>query len=275
MQRAVFTDLDGTLLDDQWNLSEKNRGTLIKLIDKGVIRVIVTGRSLYSAQRVLGEDFPIDYLIFSTGAGMMNWQTGEIFYSKHISGSQVKACVEILYREEINFMLHREIPDSHHFLYYKGNNTPADFQQRLTLYAEFGQPYNLESQPPLEATQFLSILTPQSFDIAYQSLSSQLTNLSIIKTTSPLLKGSLWLEIYAAEVSKGNAVNYLAQQLKLSNENSLVIGNDFNDSDMLDWGCNSFVVANAPESLKEKYIEVAANTDDGFSEAVEKWLAWN
>ena len=76
--KIVVTDLDGTLLPSQGCISKKNYNTLVSLRDKEIIRVIATGRTLYSAMAVLPEDFPIDYLIFSSGAGIIQWNTKEL-----------------------------------------------------------------------------------------------------------------------------------------------------------------------------------------------------
>jgi hypothetical protein len=68
MARGVcFTDLDGTLLNGDGSLSSVNQQALHHLADQGVLRVAATGRSLYSARKVLDPAFPIDVLIFSSG----------------------------------------------------------------------------------------------------------------------------------------------------------------------------------------------------------------
>ncbi|MBW6516237.1 MAG: HAD family hydrolase [Candidatus Cloacimonetes bacterium] len=272
MNKIVFTDLDGTLLNSQWQLSARNRETLRKLIDSDIIIVVVTGRSLYSAIKVLGDDFPMDYLIFSTGAGIMNWKTKEIIYKKNISDTQVTLCVETFLSEKINFMLHREIPDSHFFYYHLDHQTPEDFNQRLDIYAEFAEPFSINNHHSQVATQFLSILRPDRFQTVYDMIKERLETLSIVKTTSPLTGRSLWLEIYAPEVSKGKTSSLLAQTLGVSVDNTMAVGNDYNDSDLLEWSMNSFVVDNAPWFLKDKYTTVSSNDQDGFSEAVSKWL---
>ena len=63
---AVFTDLDGTLLNSNQRLSDINRQTLTSLGKAGICRIVATGRSLYSAQRVLDDEFPIDYPVSYT-----------------------------------------------------------------------------------------------------------------------------------------------------------------------------------------------------------------
>ncbi|GIS89619.1 MAG: hypothetical protein CM1200mP18_23290 [Gammaproteobacteria bacterium] len=47
MGRAVFTDLDGTLLGSDQQLSPANHDVLEVLGQQGILRVVVTGRSLF------------------------------------------------------------------------------------------------------------------------------------------------------------------------------------------------------------------------------------
>ena len=47
MGRAVFTDLDGTLLGSDQNLSPANHDVLEELGQHGILRVVITGRSLF------------------------------------------------------------------------------------------------------------------------------------------------------------------------------------------------------------------------------------
>ena len=65
----VITDLDGTLLNSGRIVSPENRRALERLGELGVVRVIATGRSLFSFNKVIERDFPVDYLLFSSGGG--------------------------------------------------------------------------------------------------------------------------------------------------------------------------------------------------------------
>ena len=76
----VVTDLDGTLLNDKREVSSEDYSTLLMLGEKNVPRVIATGRSLYSVSRVLPDDFPVDYLVFSSGAGCLEWKSRDLVF---------------------------------------------------------------------------------------------------------------------------------------------------------------------------------------------------
>ncbi|HSS63753.1 MAG TPA: HAD hydrolase family protein, partial [Gammaproteobacteria bacterium] len=94
-----------------------------------------------------------------------------------------------------------------------------------------------------------------------------------ILTTSPLDNSSRWIEIFPRTVSKAIASTWICTRFDLDRGRALAVGNDFNDRDLLDWAPSARVVANAPEALKRLYKSVKSNDDDGFSEAVDEWLA--
>ena len=53
--KILFSDLDGTLLDDKKNVSDEDLGSINGMIEKGHRFVIATGRPLYSAKVVAKE----------------------------------------------------------------------------------------------------------------------------------------------------------------------------------------------------------------------------
>ena len=48
------------------------------------------------------------------------------------------------------------------------------------------------------------------------------------------------------------------------------IGNDFNDVDLLEMTHESYVVANAPDELKQRFNVVGSNEKNGFAEVVKR-----
>ena len=62
MIKAIITDLDGTLLPRGGSISSGTLEAFRLAGNKGCIRIIATGRNLYSALKILPAGFPIDYL---------------------------------------------------------------------------------------------------------------------------------------------------------------------------------------------------------------------
>ena len=91
--------------------------------------------------------------------------------------------------------------------------------------------------------------------------------LSVLRSSSPFNDGHLWLEIFPPEVSKGRAAASLAQKLGLGPENSLALGNDYNDLDLLRWAGRAFVTQDAPADLTALYPTIAPAGPGGLAQA--------
>ncbi|PXX97803.1 hypothetical protein DF185_17695 [Marinifilum breve] len=269
--RIVVSDLDGTLLPSMGEVSTRNYECLQQLKESGITRVIATGRTLYSAMAVLPEDFPIDYLIFSSGAGIMDWKSKDLIYSQQIEADEVLELSKILVDHEIDFMILDPIPNNHQFWYYKTGNKNSDFDRRLNLYKQFSTPVGNIQDTKRDACQILAILPNK--EAWFEELKTKFDNIKIIRATSPLDHESIWMEIFPLHISKGHGCEWLCQRLKINASDSFVIGNDYNDIDLLEWGKHSYVVDNAPLELKDKYQVTESVIKDGFAIAVEKVLS--
>ncbi len=252
--KIIITDLDGTLLPSNGKISIEDYRFLEQLQQKKIIRVIATGRNLYSALSFLPSDFPIDYLIFSSGAGIMKWDNKQLIYTKKIEHDKVAELSEILIQHQVDFMILEPIPKNHQFWYYRTDSTNADFNRRLNHYKQFATPIGNIADTNRDACQVLAIL-PNQIDW-FEELSSKFSGIKIIRATSPIDKESIWMEFFPENVSKGHACYWLCNQLNLSPEMAATIGNDYNDIDMLNWSKYSFVVAEAPFELKQKYTVI-------------------
>ena len=108
---AVFTDLDGTLLDANQQLAPVNRGALEQLGKDEIWRIVVTGRSLFSARRVLDPHFPIDVLVTSSGAGIFRFPAEQVLHSAMMEERHVQGSASLLKRLALDFMVHAPLPD--------------------------------------------------------------------------------------------------------------------------------------------------------------------
>ncbi|HDL63807.1 MAG TPA: HAD-IIB family hydrolase [Proteobacteria bacterium] len=264
--KMVFTDLDRTLLRDDRTISESDYTSMLRLGQLGIIRVIATGRSPYSVRKVIPESFPIDYIIFSSGAGIYDWRSQKIIRRHHLSSRQVAQAIEILLERNTDFMVHAPIPENHRFYFHGDGEDNSDFHQRIKLYRKHALPLLLPATIN-KSCQIIAIF-PGTCYREYLKIMDCLTGVNVIRTTSPLDHRSHWMEIVPEEVSKALAAAWLAEDLNIPRENTMGIGNDYNDEALLEWTGTSFMVANGPAELKEKFRCVSSNQENGFSEAV-------
>jgi hydroxymethylpyrimidine pyrophosphatase-like HAD family hydrolase len=263
----VVTDLDGTLLDSQHRLGAANRRTLEELGERGILRVVATGRSLYSALAVLPPDTPIDYLCHSSGAGILRWADGESVHVVNMPAEDAGWLAAELMQRGLDFMLHFAIPDSHYFYAHRVGRVNADFERRARRYEAFGSALELPFSEPRSMSQAL-VIEPPGSPARHAELALALPRFQVIRTTSPLDGVSTWVEIFPHGVNKAAAATWLCQASLAGASQRLAVGNDYNDLDLLDWADLAFVVGNAPPDLRARYATVASNDDAGFSQAV-------
>ena len=268
----VVTDLDGTLMRSDRTVGRCDLDTLEALGSAGVVRVVATGRSLYSAQLALAADFPIDFLVFSTGVGIVDWPGKSLLTQASLDKPSIHRAAAAIETLGLGFMLHAAVPDNHHFMYRRSPNQDAvaDFERRLERYQEFGEVWAPGAPAPAQASQFIAIAHEAQHG-AFPALVRALPQLKVVRATSPFDGRSRWLEIFPAGVSKASAAAWIATRYGVRRRHTVSVGNDYNDEDLLDWTANAFVVANAPDDLRNRYRTVRSNDEHGFTAAVEIW----
>lgn len=266
-------DFDGTLLRSDRSFSSADLEALKQLDEFGIVRVIATGRSIYSLNTVSISELPVDFIIFSSGAGVTQHPGGKIIRKVSLEAHEVSRAIAILQAGDLDFMVHRPIPDNHVFGYFESSPANADFKRRIDLYSQFAFPLDEVSDGFGMATQLLAILPPGGSLQVLETIRKKLPDFNVIQTTSPLDGHSIWIEIFPAAVSKGLTVAWLTAEFDLDPGRTIAIGNDYNDLDLLEWTGSSFVVENAPDDLKKRFPVVASHNESGVAEAVERWLA--
>ncbi len=281
-KKMFITDFDGTLLTDNKNIHPRDIDTLDQLRRNHVYTAIATGRSIYSFEKALGNIYrntdlktlPIDFVIFSTGAGLLEFKSREVIYKRSIPGSKIGKIIDFLDAVRINYMIHKAIPDTQYFLYRDFGQECPDFHHRINMYKEFGRPLNQNDHPQTPATEVLAVLPGGRGHEFATKIQKAFSDLSVIHATSPLDRQSAWVEIFHKDVSKSRTAAYLSRRLGIDPGNVVSVGNDYNDQDLLEWSGKGWVVENAPACLKKQFKTVPSNNRCGVTRAAREcgWL---
>ena len=267
------TDLDGTLLGPDGTIAQGDLDALDTLRGRGVRTAVATGRSLYSLLHSPAASLPVDYIVFSTGAGVIALPERNLLYRLNLSPPLVSRALDFLHGTSLDFMLHHPVPDNHHFVYRRVHADNADFETRIERYRDFGRPLDSVNGSRFgEAAQFLAVVPPGGAEAALIQIRRGLPGLSVVHSTSPLDHASTWIECFHPGVSKGRTAAWLAAELGVDRMDTVAIGNDFNDLDLLEWAAHAFVVANAPDGLKRRFRQVVPGGRGGVAEAVKRWI---
>jgi hypothetical protein len=279
-KRLFITDLDGTLMTDHKTISSQDLATLERLQRSSVVTVVATGRSVHSLEKVLKAgglgkgQIPIDYVLFSTGAGIMAFPGREIIFQRSLASSDVRKIMAYFDLHQLDYMVHMAIPHTREFLYRSHGFPNPDFQTRLAFHPGDGSPLKDPIRNVEPATQVLAVIPVGSDAPGLDVIRRNLPDFSVIQATSPLDHQSVWIEVFHRDVSKSKAASFLAERLLIHRRDSISIGNDYNDEDLLAWSGKGYVVENAPERLRRVYETVGSNNACGMTMAAERsgWI---
>ena len=264
--RLLATDLDGTIFTRDGGFRQEDIDALHILGSRGVIRVIATGRTFNSAKEIIPADFPIDYLVFSSGAGVFDWNSRQILQVKHLGVEKSEEIIPILNDNKVNFTLHWPIPENHCFYYSETESNHDDFSRYLSHYEQYA--FSIEENlPQKNYTQVLAFLPDVR---TYESLTNRVENIKTVRATSPIDGESIWMEFFHEEVSKAEGVRFVCEQEKIDKSEVAVLGNDFNDLDMLEAFEAAYVVEESPDELKNLFSVVASAYDGALKDVVER-----
>ena len=81
------------------------------------------------------------------------------------------------------------------------------------------------------------------------------------------------VDVTSSEATKGRALAWRAQQLGLSRDEVMAIGDNFNDVEMLEFAGHPVLMDNAVDSLKSRGWHVTAHQDEaGVAQAIERFV---
>jgi hydroxymethylpyrimidine pyrophosphatase-like HAD family hydrolase len=265
--KMFVTDFDGTLADDNSEVSVEARYQLKRIGAKGILRVIATGRNLFSFKNAVNDDFPIDYLIFSSGIGIYDWKNKKLLQNYSLDKSSTKEIYTYLTKNDYDFMVQLPVPENHFFHCYSKNEPSGDYLSRIQHYESRGI-FSVKECPEI-ASQFVIFCNEVE---QYQSLKSIFANLKVIRATSPIDKRTMWVEILPMGVSKAFGIEYLKLMHTINHDNIIAVGNDYYDLDMVQFvrSDNAYLVSNAPIELQKEYNLIESNQKDGVAKLIER-----
>ncbi len=267
-----FTDFDGTIKPERGPVCAADKAALRRLKEEGWFRVVATGRSLFAFAKIWEPDLELDALIFASGAGLCAWGPegpGPLLRRRLIGPELLKTAMKAAIALGFGFFAYHAPPDNHHFYYLRPADPPSGFEKRLEIYSGQAWPWPddyFQRSRRAAISQIMMMVPAPLIEKAERDFRRLAPGLSIIRSTSPFGDSCLWLEVFPPGVSKGRAGAQLAEEMGLTAEKTVALGNDYNDIDLLAWAGRSFVTADAPADVRSGHSIMP--------EAGEGGLAW-
>ena len=275
--KLLFTDLDGTLLDDAKNISDVDLAAIHAMIDAGHKFVMTTGRPLTSVKKIAkkyGFLNPGYFLVSFNGGLIYDCGTGESILTRRISVEQVKFIMDEAHKRGM------------HAHTYAGDLVVSEYEtEQLKTYCRlmqmdyvvvddvrtyFGEsgPINVVIKPPIK----VNIITP----FEHSSLVDFRTDMRTVTADKlfDVFSKPEMLEFSHMLSNKGEAVRYMAEFYHESIENTVAVGDEENDCPMIEAAGVGVAMANASQAAKSlaNYITVRDNNHSGIAEVIEKFI---
>ncbi|WP_088033346.1 Cof-type HAD-IIB family hydrolase [Evansella clarkii] len=259
----IAVDLDGTLLDDNKNISLRNRAALAKVRELGHKVVIATGRP-YRASEVYYKELFLDSPMVNFNGAFTHhpkdpsgFQTSHSPLDKRTAYSVIETCEAFRVQ---NIMV--EVMDEY-YLRYKNKGFAGAFTLGQSP-VEYG---NLSELLKVDPTSIL--VHPE--DSNYRQLRDLLedAHAEVIDQRS---WGAPWnvIEIVRKGLSKAVGLKKISDYYGIPKERVIAFGDEDNDLEMLDYAGCGVAMANAIDELKSVSNEqTVTNEEDGVAAFLE------
>ncbi len=227
---AVVSDLDGTFFGlNTERISLKDRETVAKLKAKGIPVFIVTGRHYeFCIQHVwdLGFDYPA---VCANGGQVYDYNEKRTLSAHLIPAHIARQMEDYLFANHINFIVYTTKG-----AFFNGGNPRAEYWKKVM--GEFDEQFRvpiqyIDASFPVQEYEVFKILLSQSTPEIERKINELFNQGGDLQT---VWSGKALMDINGKGATKGEGVRFLSQKYGFKLENTLAMGDNFNDITMLE-----------------------------------------
>ncbi|MGL5575889.1 MAG: Cof-type HAD-IIB family hydrolase [Sarcina sp.] len=266
MYKLVAIDMDGTLLNSEKIVSERNRQAIKEAVEKGAMVVISTGRGFIGIEKYLNElglDKKGQYALTMNGGAAYDCYTKQPITNIGIKGSDLHRIHKM--NEELGLKIQAYTLDKCVAL---EENEYTDFEkhhvgtevQILDFYKDIDEDDDI--------MKVLLLEEPEILDEKIKLLPKEIINEYHCVKSLPMC-----LEVLNKECNKGVGLKALIEKLDIKPEEIIAIGDEGNDYEMIEFAGLGVAMGNANPKIKEiaSYI-TDTNDNHGVAKVIEKFI---
>lgn len=268
MYKIIAIDLDETLYANDYTICQRNRVALQKAKELGIKIVPCSGRTpglLTNLYEELDIDNDNEYSILGNGSIVINNKSADVLHCEPMSFEKAKEL----------------------FLWGRSHHYPVEIYTAKKVY--FFAVDNEEKEIAkmvgnidfLEDDQFSSLENKEILKVIYlirkqserELVTSQLKDLCEGNVTISS-SSNRYLEFNRYGIHKGIGLQALAEHLHIPMDETIAIGDNFNDMQLLQHAGLGVAMQNAIQPLKDiaNYVCESDNNQGGVAEAIEKFI---
>lgn len=261
-KKLILIDSDGTLKKSNGTISERTKKAIRDNKKAENIIIICTARPRYQTLEVMKDSSANCIIVSSNGAEIYDSFKQEVLFNSFIDKNLVIKLVEDAFASDIRLILTTENIE----YVTKEVRNPKQILLNNNDYV------NQLASCDIKQCMFID----EKEDEIYIE-KEKISHISELHLVDEISENSSyeekWFSVANFRCSKGNALKFLSDYLKIPIENTIAIGNDKNDISMFETAGLSVAVANASDEIK-KLVDYTtlSNDEDGVAVFLESLI---
>ena len=272
--RLLAADIDGTLLNPQFQISEADLAALRRAHQGGVEVLLVTGRR-HTFALPIAQQLGFDFWLISSNGAITRSLSGETFHRDMLPAETCrKLCTEMReFRGNTVLTFDTEAKGAIVLEHMRELNTSIQrWLEKNLEYIDFVIP--IEDSLTTDPVQAMFCGPIERMHQARVRLAaSGLENdITVLRTEYPKRDLSI-VDVLNQGCSKGHALERWANYRNIPREQVMAIGDNYNDIEMLAFAGLPFIMGNASKELRGKgWAVTLTNDQSGVAAAIEQVL---
>ena len=258
--KLIASDLDGTLLDTNTDISDENMKAIDVLYEKGVFFVPCSGRTFSEMPAKLKNNRSIRYFIHSNGAVVLDTHTGERILNC-IPNSDVRKILDALYyfethvtfRKDGECYVDKDFQSLDDWDYYNLCDAHRSVVSQFSIYLDNFK-YVAYNSDNIEVFAVYFHLVEEKHKC--MELLEKIPSIHVVELTDDNL------EIVTATAGKGNALVALSKKLSIDISKTISLGDSGNDISITETAGLGLAMSNACDALKKVADEIICSNDE-------------
>jgi len=267
MYKAVFLDMDGTLLRSDHSISEETKGVIRHLTASGVPVTLVSARPLNAILPTFNSIGLPDGSPLVSLNGSYIVEGGVPVFEAEIDLATTEAVSQQVrpFKATIAYYLQKE-------WYAERSDSWTDYEQRIMdvkiKVAPLAELIGQWAARGIGPNKMMVMSDPESIAQTQTQLLAAYNGRLNIYPSKPT-----YLEVMDPRGSKSNAVKFLIDRMKIDRSEVIAMGDNYNDREMIEFAGMGVAMGNAPDEIKAAADHVTdTNNNDGVRKALEKFF---